>query len=583
MTYRMTMTSSQGDKLAAASLSGSEQLGRLFSYQLKMWSEHNDIDLLALLGSPITVTYEEEGYTRYVNGIVAEASQCGLESFQGKTYTAYSATLVPRPWLLLHKVDCRIYLQQSVPDIVKAVLAEAGYSDVKLELSASYPKREYCVQYREDYFNFISRLMEQEGIYYFFRHTQGVHTMVLADALGAHAATSGFATLPYLPQAGESGTSHEIAITEFTPARSVQTLKYSLTDYDPLKPKASLLGVDSVSNAGGNHSLSDLESFDYPGEHDDAGVGKHYAQVRVEALNAVQSQFSGATNAAGLLAGALFKLKDFPLGTLNQEYLVIGATIHIDNPLQGGDGEQLSCQFVAIQSKQPFRTMPTAVKPMVVGLQTAVVTGSDTAEDIAVDKYGRIQVTFHWNKPDKKNAHCSLPGAGGIGLGWQELGRCEHSAGWPGSGHQFPGRRPGSPAGDRQRLQRRQHAALRAARQQDPERHQESQPAWRHGGFQRIALRGQEGRGGFLHPRAEGHARGGGKRSRGGHRSRRDDHRQERSDHHGQARPEAYGGERPDRDDPEQSVGHRAEGRQAGRDPERHHHHRPEVQARRRH
>ncbi|MGN2249693.1 type VI secretion system Vgr family protein [Frateuria sp. GZRe14] len=409
MTYRMTMTSSLGDKLTAASLTGSEQLGRLYSYQLKMWSEDNGIDLLALLGSAITVTYEEGTYTRHVNGIVAEASQSGFESFQGKEYAAYSVTLVPKAWLLLNKVDCRIYLNQSVPDIVKAVLAEIGYSDIKLELTASYPAREYCVQYREDYFNFISRLMEQEGIYYFFRHADGVHTMVLADSLGAHSASDGFATLPYLPQAGDSGASHEIAVTEFSPARSVQTIKYSLTDYDPLKPKASLLGVNSASNADGNHAMSDLESFDYPGEHDSADVGKHYAQVRVEAINAMQSQFSGATNAGGLLTGALFKLEGFPQAKLNQEYLVAGSTLHIANPMQGGEGEQVHCSFTAIQSKQPFRAMPMAVKPMVVGLQTAVVTGSDTAEDIAVDKYGRIQVTFHWNKPDKKNAQSSCP------------------------------------------------------------------------------------------------------------------------------------------------------------------------------
>lgn len=409
MTYRMTMTSSLGDKLKAASLSGSEQLGRLYSYQLKMWSEDNGIDLLTLLGSAITVAYEEGNFKRHINGIVAEASQTGFESFQGKSYTAYSVTLVPKAWLLLNKVDCRIYLKQSVPDIIKAVLAEIGFTDIKLDLSASYPVREYCVQYREDYFNFISRLMEQEGIYYFFRHSDGVHTMVLADSLGAHSATDGFATLPYLPQAGDSGALNEIALTEFSPMRSVQTIKYSLTDYDPLKPKASLLGVDSVNNADGNHSMSGLESFDYPGEHDSSDLGKHYAQVRIEAINAVQSQFSGATNAGGLLTGALFKVKGFPQDKLNQEYLVVGSTIHIENPMQGEEGEQLFCNFIAIPSKQPFRTMPVAVKPMVVGLQTAVVTGSDTAEDIAVDKYGRIQVTFHWNKPDKKNAQSSCP------------------------------------------------------------------------------------------------------------------------------------------------------------------------------
>jgi type VI secretion system secreted protein VgrG len=412
MTQLMTLTSDLGDKLLPASLSGSEQLGQLFSYRLKLLSKDGAVNLLDLLGSSMTVSLETDGYTRHFNGMVAEAAQTGYESFKDERYAEYSVTLVPKPWLLQHKSDCRIYTNQSVPDIVKAVLAEIGYSDVKLSLSGSYAAREYCVQYREDYFNFISRLMEQEGIYYFFQHAAGVHTMVLADALGAHASTDGFAELPYRPQAASSLATQEVAIHDFTAARSVHTLKYSLTDFDPLKPKTSLLGVETISNAEDNHAVDGLESFDYPGVHETAESGKHYAQVRLEALNVAQSQCAGSTTAFGLLTGALFKLKEFPRAELNKEYLITASTVHVDNAgvISGAqDGDLFTCSFSAIQSRQPFRTMPTALKPMVAGLQTAVVAGSDTAEDISVDKYGRIQVTFHWNKPDKKNAHISCP------------------------------------------------------------------------------------------------------------------------------------------------------------------------------
>ncbi|HSU05639.1 MAG TPA: type VI secretion system tip protein TssI/VgrG, partial [Acetobacteraceae bacterium] len=412
MTQVMTLTSDLGDKLLPASLSGSEQLGQLFSYRLKLLSKDGAVNLLGLLGSSMTVALEADGYTRHFNGIVAEASQTGYENFKDERYSEYSVSLVPKPWLLQHKSDCRIYTNQSVPDIVKAVLAEIGYSDIKLSLSGSYPAREYCVQYREDYFNFISRLMEQEGIYYFFQHAAGVHTMVLADALGAHASTDGFAELPYRPQASNSQAAGDAAIHAFAASRSVHTLKYSLTDYDPLKPKTSLLGAETISNAEENHAVDGLESFDFPGDHDTAASGKHYAQVRLEALNVAQSQCAGSTNAFGLLTGALFKLKEFPRAELDEEYLVTASTVHADNAgvISGAQGGDLfTCSFSAIQSRQPFRTMPTALKPMVAGLQTAVVAGSDTAEDISVDKYGRIQVTFHWNKPDKKNAHISCP------------------------------------------------------------------------------------------------------------------------------------------------------------------------------
>jgi type VI secretion system secreted protein VgrG len=413
MTHRMTLKSDLGEKLLPASLSGSEQLGKLFSYQLKLLSKDSEVKLLPLLGSSMTVAFESDGYKRHFNGMVSEISQTGFESYKEERYAEYAVTLVPKAWLLLHKVDCRIYLKMSVPDIVKTVLSEIGYGDVKLSLSGNYAPREYCVQYREDYFNFISRLMEQEGIYYFFQHTDGVHTMVLADSLGAHATTGGYEELPYRPQSTDSRAALEVSITDFSSARSVQTTKYSLTDYDPLKPKTSLLGTEAISNADDNHSVPGLESFDFPGDHETGDAGKHYAQVRLEAINVPQSQGSGSTNAPGLLTGALFKLTKFPRAELNQEYLVTGSTVHIENAAhtsgQQQGGELFFCNFSVIRSRQPFRTLPTAVKPMIVGLQTAVVAGSDKAEDIAVDKYGRIQVTFHWNKPDKKNAHISCP------------------------------------------------------------------------------------------------------------------------------------------------------------------------------
>lgn len=424
MPHQMTLKSDLGDKLQPASLSGSEQLGQLFSYHLTLFSKDSELSLLPLLGSSMTVTFDTEGYKRYFNGIVSEISQTGFESFSDKRHAEYAVTLVPKAWLLLHKVDCRIYPKMSVPEIIKTVLEEVGYGDLRLSLSGTYAKREYCVQYRESYFNFISRLMEQEGIYYFFQHGDGVHTMVLADSLGAHAAVKGYGELPYRPQAGNSKATTEAAITEFASARSVQTIKYSLTDYDPMKPKTSLLGTEPISNADGNHTVPKLDSFDYPGAHETSSAGAHYAQVRLEAINVAQSLCTGATNVCGVQTGALFKLTKFPRRELNQEYLVVGSTVHIENApevsgQQGGD--QFFCHFSVIQSRQPFRSMQTASRPRIAGLQTAVVSGSDTAEDISVDKYGRIQVTFHWNKPDKENFHISCPvrvASSWAGKGW---------------------------------------------------------------------------------------------------------------------------------------------------------------------
>jgi type VI secretion system secreted protein VgrG len=411
MAHAITLSSDLGDKLLFASMRADERLGRLFRYEVELLSQDAQLDLRKLLGTPMTVKFTApDGYQRHFNGIVAEAAQDGFRSIDKLSYARYQVVLVPKPWLLTHKADCRIYLDQSVPEIVRTVLGEIGYGDLKLSLSGNYDKREYCVQYRESYFNFISRLLEQEGIYYFFTHTASTHTMVLADALGAHARTPAFEKIPYAPPL-QQGKRQAASIEAWSLLRSVHATKVQLTDYDPLNPKTSLLATEEIGNADDCHGISGIDVFDYPGTHALAASGKHYAQVLAEARNVQRSRYEGSSNACGMAVGALFEMQDFPRRAWNQEYLVIATRIQLaESDYASGDagGEPFRCELEAIESRLPFRSLPEALKPSIVGLQTAVVAG-DTAEDIVVDKYGRIQVTFHWNKPDKPNAHPSCP------------------------------------------------------------------------------------------------------------------------------------------------------------------------------
>ena len=411
MAYAITVSTDLGDTLRFARMTATEELGRLFSFRIELLSQDGKVDLLKLLGTPMTVKLDADGFERHFNGIVSEAGQTGFTVIKDVQYAVYAVTVVPKPWLLTQRADCRIYTGQSVPDIVKAVLAEIGYTDVKLSLRGTYAAREYCVQYRETYFNFISRLLEQEGIYYYFTHAANAHTMVLADDVGAHSAVRGFETIPFLPPT-QHGTQQTASIFDWRSARSARTVKYELTDYDPMNPRTSLAAKESL--AGSDYpTTSGLEGFDYPGNHVAVAAGQHYARVHLEAANVEHLKHSGATGAWGMAAGALFKLTGFPLAAQNKEYLVVGTRIRLEGPGyvsgSGGDEQPFECSFEAIDSKQPFRSLPTAVKPVIAGLQTAIVAGSKTAEDISVDKYGRITVTFHWNKPDRKNAHDSCP------------------------------------------------------------------------------------------------------------------------------------------------------------------------------
>ena len=409
MSDPIKITSSKCDNLLFVGMSADEELGELFRFELQFESKDAGIDLTSLLGSSMTVTLAlEDGFKRHFNGMVCEASQTGVATVDTLVYAQYAVTLVPKPWLLEQIVDCRIFTEMTAPDIIQKLLEESGYTDVKNSLTGNYAQRDYCVQYREDCLSFIHRLMEQEGIYYYFTHDSSKHTMVLADGVGAHAAIDEFKKVPFAAGAG-GALGRAATIATFGAVRGVDGATFKLTDYNPLTPKASLL---SSHTSDGNQPTTTHAAFDFPGAHADASVGQHYASVRAEALTAARSGYHGTTDACGAEAGNLFTLSDYSRQELNQEYLLTATQSYLrgaGHASGSGDHLEFQCQFRAIPGSIPFRKEIRTAKPKVAGLQTAIVTGSDTDEDIAVDQYGRVQVNFHWNMPDKPNAKCSCP------------------------------------------------------------------------------------------------------------------------------------------------------------------------------
>jgi Rhs element Vgr protein len=428
LAYVITLKSDGKETLLFRRMHGKERLGQLFSFRVEIFSQAATVNLRKLLGTMMTVKMEPEGgeYKRYFNGMVCAAEQTGYETIKDVRYATYAVTLVPKPWLLTRKINCRIFTKSSVPEIIKKVLSEIGYTDLDQNLSVAYPKRDYCVMYRESYFNFISRLMEQEGIYYYFTHTSNRHVMVLADSGGAHVAAVPFATIPYCPPT-QTGKRNDASVSVWTTAQSVNSLKCELTDFDPKAPTATMLDTASLENDSGYHDIDDLTVFDFPGAYtkeEKSTTGQRYAQVQAQALNAEHLLHTGTSDAWGLATGNLFTLKDFPLSDLNQEYLVVDMDITLEGvefASGAGNGVPFACSFQAIASKQPYRSPQITPKPVIAGLQTAIVTGSATDGDIVVDKNGRIQVTFHWNKPDKEYAQnsCMIRVASSwAGKGW---------------------------------------------------------------------------------------------------------------------------------------------------------------------
>jgi type VI secretion system secreted protein VgrG len=390
------------DQLLVRNATVREELGRLTSIDVDLLSPNESLDLDSVLGAGLAIEVVlPGGDSRFFHGLVAEISQTGRLG----RYATYSARAVPWLWLLTRASDCRIYQQQGVPDIIKSVFREAGTSDFEDSLSGSYSPRDYCVQYMETDFNFVSRLMEEEGIYYYFKHEKEKDTLVLCDSGSAHSATPNYESFPYLPD--DKGAVGGDFVKHWQLSHSMQSGKLTHTDFDFTKPRTSLITQYSVSR---DYPKSDAELFEYPGGYVAIGDGNRYAQRRLESIQHQYERVGGSGDLPALAVGALFSLEGHPRDDQNAEYLVVSAVHHFKGADyesgSGQGGESVVVQFEAIPSKQPYRTPLTTWKARVPGPQTAIVVGK-AGDEITVDEYGRVKVQFHWDRKGKRDENSS--------------------------------------------------------------------------------------------------------------------------------------------------------------------------------
>ena len=391
------------DVLLFHSMSASEQLGRLFQFDLDLLSNDPEINLHDILGQNVTVRYQRpDGEDRYFNGFVNQFSQAGSH---GNLFV-YRATLRPWFWFLTRTADCRIFQNMIVPDIIKDVFREHGFSDFEEALSGTYREWENCVQYRETDFNFISRLMEQEGIYYYFKHEDGKHTLVISDSISAHETVSGYEEIPYYPPE-ESERRERDHIYDWSLNQNIQPGDYVLNDFDFKKPKANLEVKSSMPR---EHDKADFEIYDYPGEYKESSEGDEYVRARIEELQAQYEQVQGQGNVGGLSTGSLFTLINYPREDQNREYLITAANYNLGpqeyESAYSDSGSLIFCSITAIDKQQAFRAPRITPKPVVQGPQTAIVVGK-SGEEIWTDKYGRVKVQFHWDRYGKDDEKSS--------------------------------------------------------------------------------------------------------------------------------------------------------------------------------
>ena len=384
-------------------MSGTEGLSEVFTYNLSLLSASLNIDLSTLVGDTMTVAVDiEEGEPRYFHGFVTRMSRVGTTD----KYARYQVTLRPWLWLLSSRQNSRIFQNQSVPDIAKALFREHGFTDFEDSLSQSYPAREFVVQYRESDFNFVSRLFEHAGIYYYFRHEQNRHVLVLADAASAHKTAPGYEEISFHPT-GSGRPSVDECVSRWELVCQWRPGAYASDDFDFERPRADLT---AQLQAKAPHKKGDLEIYEYPGGYTKQGDGESYVRARLEALQSDVEIAHGSGDIRGVGAGNLFSMIDFPNEDQNKEYLAVTTSYDVLNSSHqtgsaSADG-YFHFSFTAMDSQVPYRPALGTAKPRVEGVQTAIVVGQ-AGEEIWTDQYGRVKVQFHWDREGKNDEKSS--------------------------------------------------------------------------------------------------------------------------------------------------------------------------------
>ena len=395
------------DKLLFKKMTYREELGRPFEMDIELLSEDPSIDANDLLGQNVTVRCElpnMEGKTRYFNGIVASFSQGGTEEGQA----SYRMKVVPWLWFLTRASDCRIFQEMTAIEIIKLVFRDHGVTDFRESVTAEYRTWEYSVQYRETAFDFVSRLMEQEGIYYYFEHEDGMHTMVLIDEAASHEPFTDYEKIEFRPfdrVLADSELIHEFSVT-----REIQSGAFAQTDFDFTKPGTNL---ESKSVANRDHDLAEFELFDYPGEYVESAEGDRYSSVRLDEHQGRHEIARGTGDTRGIATGRTFELLDHPIESMNLSYLVISVVISAEADTYGSTGGQsgtgessMRTAFAVIPATQQFRSKRLTPQPYVRGPQTAIVVGP-SGEEIHTDEHGRVKVMFHWDREAAADETCS--------------------------------------------------------------------------------------------------------------------------------------------------------------------------------
>ncbi|HGE9340306.1 type VI secretion system tip protein TssI/VgrG [Escherichia coli D10:H20] len=421
-THNVTLSGSAvpDGMLLFASLGGTETVGELFTYSINLKtpdilnlgyvSPAANLQLKPMVGKDLCVNIElDGGGKRYISGLVTAARVAG---HQGRS-VVYELRLEPWLKILTHTSDYKAFQNKNVVEILDEVLDEYPWP-VEKRLVENYPTRAWQVQYGETDFDFIQRLMQEWGIYWWFEHSENSHTLVLADAINVHKACADSPLVCYYQKGLKLDKEFIHTITANESLRSGQ---WVLNDFDFMKPRSLLKSTVANPRETG---LAEYEHYEWPGDYFTKSEGEMLTRIRMEEQRSPGSRVQGSGNIRTLMTGFTFTLENYPTAEVNREYLLVQTTLFIQDNAQHSGQEQhfsYSTSFELHPTSEVYRPQRTLSKPHTKGPQSAIVTGP-AGQEIWTDKYGRVKVQFGWDRYGKndENSSCwvrvSYPWAG---------------------------------------------------------------------------------------------------------------------------------------------------------------------------
>lgn len=393
------------DTLRVLKLSGEEVISQPFHFELELISPDHGLDLDALINESACLTLHGLEAPRLVHGIIEQAEHLRV----GRHYSHYRIRLIPTLSSLRYTANLRIFQQKTTREIVEDVIREAGFDPALLSWSliGTYAPRDYCVQYRESDWDFISRLLEEEGIFYYFQHSEEQDTLMLGDHTDAHRTLPNAATLPFRDEARVSGLQEE-AVHALSAIAGLASGKHSLRDY---RFKLPTLNMEVNRSAD---RFQSLETYDYPGDYVDPSLGKRLVKMRLEQAQVGRSLYRGATTCRHLMPGYRFNLELHPRDECNTRLVVQRVQHEATQPqvLEEEHGADqvphipYQAQFECHRAEVPFRPERNTRRPLVTGLQPALVVGPQ-GQEIYVDEFGRVKVQFYWDREGTQDERSS--------------------------------------------------------------------------------------------------------------------------------------------------------------------------------